>query len=1260
MNLQISFLSFIFFVISVNFSCANDLDDAWTAFNVNDRVNARKYFKAATRTPELAAEAWLGLSYLSNYELDAVRAQDYFLKFYELSKKMQPEEKDAYLYACWLNGLFTDGYGIMDKKHLKIMKEIALDTKSNGTIRALANYMLGRHYRAAGNFKNERIYFGKVGSIPSWSATGSFDNTSGSGFDKDYGPLGNPQKGAVFVNKYKAEVTWYEVIRNKAGDWIDLSYYLDNNDGLSYLQTFIESPVEQEVYLGLGPSGAIKVWLNDQLVLTEEEEYAMDLDAMVIKVKLHKGGNRLLIQLGESARAQADVIARILDEQLNLIPGFQYNATFIPYEKETDYEAKSIPLFAEEFFQNKIKSSPNNLLNYLLLSDIYMHNRKIKQGLDVMIKARMQAPKNSFLVFKQMLLLEKDENRTELTKQLEWIKTNDKEAPVSFVFQIEEASSNKNYDLMESLLHDLEKEMKGVNQEVIYEYQVDLLTAREKYQELIALNKKAFAKYPTNGIFLNLKYVIAKNAYKDPLKAIAILKKYLSENYDPTTLLQLSRDYMDIGQPARAVKVLKELIDNYPNRIGYYVKLSDFYYSNSDYEKANIWIDRVLRQVPYNSYFYQKKGLILQQMGKKAVALAALKKSLYYNPNMFSVREKIRALLDEPNVFDYFESEDAYQLFDNAPSAEDYPDDNSIILLDEIQRVVYKEGVSEKKVNLLVKIFNDTGIETWKEYYLGIQPYYQRSIIEKAEVIKADGNRVTAETNNGNVIFTGLEPGDAIHLSYKVQDQEYGKLLGYFSDKKYMEYFVPVKISRYQVLTPTGFDFEYKMLGQAIEPQKTSINEGLMTLYDWTIKDRAAITYENSMPKLGDVATVLHISNFPSWKFVADWYSDVVTSQLKGDYETDEIISKLFPNGYEGLADEIKARRIYDYIADNIAYSSIAFRQSGYVPQKPSKTIRTRLGDCKDMSTLFVVLGKEVGLESQLVLVDTRDNGQRNIILPSVAFNHCIVKLKMENKAHFLELTNKYNPFIANDTYLDGATALEIPNNTLEQSLDLIKINMKDERPSLIHRETSVKMEGADMLVRTKTYKTNTSAMSMRYSYKGQRVKNQEKTMLEAVSSDFDNPVELLDFSFDNLDENTSDTLSYLYEFKVTKPVININKMKLVKLPWADVLRTLNFITDKNRTYPYDTWDFKYGYRIEDTDLEFELPEGRQVIELPENVEVDFNGFIYKMTLKQEGNVIKAHRYMKYVPILVSPENYPQLKTFFEKVLEADNSYISF
>nr|MBA3971168.1 DUF3857 domain-containing protein [Bacteroidota bacterium] len=91
---------------------------------------------------------------------------------------------------------------------------------------------------------------------------------------------------------------------------------------------------------------------------------------------------------------------------------------------------------------------------------------------------------------------------------------------------------------------------------------------------------------------------------------------------------------------------------------------------------------------------------------------------------------------EKKDLFDHFPKPNISKLIAEAPIAKDFSEDNSIVLLNEVQRIVYPEGATEQKTEVLIKIFNQAGIDSWKEYAIGFNEYTQRLIIEKAEVLK--------------------------------------------------------------------------------------------------------------------------------------------------------------------------------------------------------------------------------------------------------------------------------------------------------------------------------------------------------------------------------------------------------------------------------------------------------------------------------------------------------------------------------------------
>src|SRR6202044_21251 len=109
---------------------------------------------------------------------------------------------------------------------------------------------------------------------------------------------------------------------------------------------------------------------------------------------------------------------------------------------------------------------------------------------------------------------------------------------------------------------------------------------------------------------------------------------------------------------------------------------------------------------------------------------------------------------------------------------------------------------------------------------------------------------------------------------------------------------------------------------------------------------------------LDDVANILYLTSIPDWKFVSEWYNEIGTAKARPNYEVTEVVHNLF-NDTPNLSSIQKVEKIYNYITKNISYSEVSFRQSGLIPQNPSAVINTRIGDCKDVSTLFVAMCKE-------------------------------------------------------------------------------------------------------------------------------------------------------------------------------------------------------------------------------------------------------------------------------------------------------------
>jgi hypothetical protein len=380
---------------------------------------------------------------------------------------------------------------------------------------------------------------------------------------------------------------------------------------------------------------------------------------------------------------------------------------------------------------------------------------------------------------------------------------------------------------------------------------------------------------------------------------------------------------------------------------------------------------------------------------------------------------------------------------------------------------------------------------------------------------------------------------------------------------------------------------------------------------------------------------------------------------MEDDYEVKEKYNELFPAGKK-YSDREKATIIYDYITHNIRYSSVPFRQTAFTPQKPSKTITTRLGDCKDLSTLFVSLAGMAGLKAHLVLVDTRDRGLQDMVFPSVEFNHCIVKIGLGDKEQYVELTDNNLPFGSLPNNLLGAQCLLIPGaGEKSANAQLQPIADAHRTPDKINRTVTVSVEDADVKIRTTAQKTGALTSSVRDQFLSLSQDKQREEMEKSISSNYKGNVKVQDISFKGLDALV-DSLSYTYTYTVKNEVAEVGEMHMFKIPFIDVVATLdNFSLDK-RNFPIEYWSYENTDEYQTT-VELEAPKGKQFIEIPKDQAFTFKNSRYSIQyIKKAPDKITVVRRAAFQRENILPAEYTAFLNFFNQIVKAESRYIVF
>lgn len=1228
---------------------ATTLDDAWKAFNENNRGLSRNLFTKALSEPSSKAEAYLGLSFLDYKEGKEDASFEDVKAFCAIAPDPYP-----YLYALWSSGVLSVLQQKLTDDRVDFLNKILKDPKANGTIKAIATQQLGYNAFYIGKVDDAFKYFSDIRSVDSWQLTGTFDNVSGSGFDKAYKPITTPSADAVFANRYDANVKWFKVPQSRNDKWVDFAYSFNYNNSIIYAQTFVNSPADQDVVLRIGVSGSMKVWINDALVGAEADERNTDLDVYNYRTHLSKGNNRILVQIGESESDHANFLLRLTDEKGIPLEGLTVSADPQPYKPQATIRSEQIPLFAESFFEAKIKERPDDIVNYYLLADVYLRNDKVYEARKVLYTARTLAPNSGYLSRKFIEAYTREGNTTDESKEEENLKKIDPDNIASIQSLIDEAQNKEDYDEMERLTDKLEK-LYGQDQRTLL-YRLAIAGYRKKTEDIVKVVEEGYKKYPETYSFVKMKAAIEQEVNQNLKGAIGVYEKFYKNNNTESAMEDLSSLYFKNGMPEKGARLYENAINNKPYAVGYISQLTQYYTEVKNYQKAISYANKALEFAPYIGSYWANLGKVYYAMDQNDKAIEYLKKAIYYGPYDYENKKLLRKLQGEEDLYSYFPKVDVDKIARQGITVPVTEDDNSVILHNETQRIIYTEGGSEEKQFLVSRILTKSGVDDWKEYQIDFNPYTQRLIIEQAKIIKPNGSKIDAERNNSYLVFTGLEVGDVIVIVYRLENYMYGKLANDFWEKNSFNGFYPFQHVRVSYIIPKNKKFEYKNLNTDIAPLKTPVENDYM-LYTWEAQDQPSLKPEQNMPSLNDVGKFVFISSLPDWSYVASSYADMSTSKAKANYEVKELVGSLFKDK-ANLSETEKAKTIYEWIVDNIHYSHISFRQSGLVPQKASTTINTRLGDCKDLATLFVSMAKEVGLKANLVLINTNNNGTKDLLLPSLDFNHCIAKVTADGRDYYLELTYPQLSFSTQPSSLIGSMSLNIPNSGAAVSSELSVLPRNLSLPNHVRRETEISFDNNDILIKRLNVHYGSYAAERREGYQEKSMEEREKDVQRSISNSFTKPVKLISTEWSDLNQ-LIDSVSCTYTYVVKGGLTEFGGMKIFELPWTDAENTPGFLSTDNRNYDINFWTYDYADEVVET-IRIKIPAGKTLVELPKSQKYTFKGDTYTLNYKLSGNELIAERRVVYTERVIPSASYGPFREFFNKLIQEDHKQIGF
>ncbi|MCF6128687.1 hypothetical protein L1S35_03330 [Flavobacterium sp. AS60] len=1223
----------------------------WDLLLANKREEARNLFNKELKSKKDSNVDYLILDVMIDYEQGKLSFDDKFVQQFVITCKQK-----EYLYPIWykpyvIDNTRSNGFNDFTYKKMDILAESP--TFKDDPLVIYYKAICDRKRKDFDGFNNQ---IKKLNGIENWQYCGVFENLNDSGLETEYEPEVYANNDKLFDANSNGKIGWYVPVDKQNEGYHFYSNESEYGEGIIYSQVFIESQTDKDVVLNFGTSSSIKIFVNDTEVYANNMSQHTDLNAYKLKFRLPKGMNRLLVKFS-SKNSSDNFFLNLTDVMNNAIPDLNYFNSYKPYNK-TSFEQLNVAELApnfEEFFKDLIAKNPDNVLYKILLFEAYSNNSKNELANDIVEELIKKYPKSSLIQVMQMTnYSNKGETQKveEISKNME---VNDENYFYNILMKFQDQDWMKSANIVE--LEKFQEKSKSIKSDMI-KTMFDFIIASRKADMNLMLEKveELFSASNNNEFYITSFAPVYERLKNDKTTAISMLEKLIEKKENIVALNQLKKYYKDANRKEDVERITHESSDKYAYSNSLRKDYIDLLIFDKRYDEAMLEVDKALANYPYSFSLMQIKGNIYNSMNNIKEAEKYFRKSLSHDSGNEVLRKKLYDITKTPDEIEEIASKDIYKMIKARRNSSLKGDFGITTLLDEYIVNILPEGGRKSKVTYLYEVTSEKGIDEMKEYSLDLY----RNTVLKSEIVKPDGSIVPGEKGDNTIVFTNLSAGDVIFIQYERYENSFGRFYKDFDLTCYFNSFYPAVEAYFGLIYPQDMEYISAFNNGTVPATTQKINNKTCKIWRRTNIPAMALN-EAYAPRYSDLTNAIRVSTIKSWKEISNWYSDLVKKNLKLDKITKATFDEIFPSGVEGISEEEIAKKIYTYIENNIKYSSLDFRQSGYVPQKPSKTITTKLGDCKDVSTLFVALSQLAGLKSNLVLVTTNDNGFKSMMLPSNDFNHCIVKVKIDNKEYFLELTDNFLPFKALPSNLYNANALVISfdkaenekseiiaipfDNVLSASINTTStITIDDKSKNFIN---TVKAEGA-----TKAYYNELFSSFTTEDVRKKRLEEDYNERLKKIVSLQSAKI---------IENKTYDKdITFETQFTIAERAQTVGSMKITDIPFLDKVYTRDIISLESRKYDINYFSYEINNNYRSTVI-LNIPKDKKFTEIPEAKTLTYKGHKYQISFELiNPNSLKVIRTVDLTWDKILTTDYLEYKKYVDDVIAAEEQIVGY
>lgn len=1166
-----------------------------------------------------------------------------------------------------LLGLLPEVEGEVDPQRLDAVLASVADARGrHPLVRSYARFLQARVQEHRGRLGDAAKRLRAEGYIVGWQIVGPFDNSGRKGETSVYPPetdaFGSAQ---TFTGKLSGEpLSWRAIDYADAprGGYVSFDDRLrPNTDVTGYATAWVHVPAAQDVAIAVGTGGPYEVWVDGASVgggsAYRQSHPLQDTHA----ARLQAGWNRVLVKVSAQSGAWGFFL-RVSAPDGSPIATMKSAAeapeAWTPREGVRP-QGKRPPASIRAALEGRFgegasakRAARDGLALLEFYRSVHPFDREDETAVQLARRVTEQAPTARSLWLRAVVERDPGESLTALREGIERARSEGAPSrPLLAHMLLELGWRHQSMGLQARYRDNLEEAHAIAPGDPVVELALIDQAANAGFRWWSLQWLQTLVERNPHATTLRLEYASRLHEAGRTKAALAVL----GASGNSSELAGASIDVLlELGEADAAVALARKAADATPGLPERHVAVAQLEESRGDIHASRKAWAKAIALAPHDADLHAALGRLLMRNDELAAAASSLRRSLDLRPQQPAVRDLL-ASLDATAPSDVFTR---YGLdLDKIASKTEIPASwkgkDSAVLRHRVAVKVLPNGLTERLDHRIIRVLDDRGVRSQAVQALSYDPAESIVEVRRARVRRKDGTveelgeisvvalasagyRMYYDQRQIRVAFGGLRPGDTLEVAFLRRDVAAKNMFDeYFGDLMPLQGAAPIGKVEYILEAPSDKPIYFNRKGV----KKTTEEGGDFTLYRYAAKDVEAITPEGGMPGWVEVADFLHASTYETWNDVGDWYWDLVREQLVVDDAIRDAVAEALAGLPEDATDRQKVDAIYTYVVRNTRYVGLEFGIHGFKPYRTTEIFSRRFGDCKDKASLLKVMLEEVGIEANLVLVRTRDQG----VMPSepaslAVFNHAITYVPAFDL--FLDGTAEWSGPSELPASDQGASVLVVRDGK-GADYRTIPVSQAKDNVRALEQDVTLSASGSATLEHAVTVR-GASASSVRYQF--QSAEQRTERMTRALGNAFPG-IDVKAVTAPGIDD-------------ITRPATLTAKATVPQ--WAtqagDGLRfkvtgresgfTSALAPKSTRNYP-----LVLDVPMEETHtLRYRLPPGYRFSTMPTPASMKTDVGVFSLEVEPTDDGAEVRTRLSLPKRRISPEDYAALRTFLRGV----------